>query len=335
MSDEVKEFLMYLAKHADSKRLFPFPDAYRVDPKVIDKALPAKLQPYTQNDENNLVNAIKTADDRAMKYIMDIPMEIAFHEHSIHPNILEYQFRYRVVKERLRDTIASNRWYLFHGTALGNWHSIIRNGICNMSQTSLMTNGAASGSGVYLTDNLQTALLYTSGSVKCVAIVEVFEDPKRYLKHGGVYVIANDKLIIPRYLYKIRGTVGHTGKDVLAYYKKQTDMMLARKSPSRRMMYEMKELSNLPLMVVLSISNQSISVAYDNIVFEILTQGFPFKRPIIRSVYKLDKKLKNFDEQMIYQHEWLPSVILATLFSSMQLEHANMTSEEIILNYDY
>ena len=39
--------------------------------------------------------------------------------------------------------------YVFHGSAIENWYSIIRNGIRNLSNTHMMTAGAAYGPGVY------------------------------------------------------------------------------------------------------------------------------------------------------------------------------------------
>lgn len=38
----------------------------------------------------------------------------------------------------------------FHGSAFGNWHSILRIGLKNFSNTELMSTGAAYGPGIYL-----------------------------------------------------------------------------------------------------------------------------------------------------------------------------------------
>jgi hypothetical protein len=38
----------------------------------------------------------------------------------------------------------------FHGSSIENWHSILRNGIKNMSGTAGQLNGAAYGNGVYI-----------------------------------------------------------------------------------------------------------------------------------------------------------------------------------------
>lgn len=338
--DTVESFLTYLAKHANPDRFFPFPDAYRVDPKTNDPALSERFQPYSQNDKSNVMNALVNiqADINAKlrEYIVNIPMQMAFHGTSIHPNIIEYQFKYDPIKERLRDNISSKRWYLFHGSSLSNWHSIIRNGIRNMSQTSLMSHGASIGNGVYLTNDLQTAAGYSDGRIKCVAVVELFEDPAKYQKNNsGVYVIPNDKLLIPRYLYKMKKIIMLKSTPVLDYYKKQKDASLSRKVPARRIMYEMKDIGAIPSLVVLSAGETNLVVVYKSVMIEILIQGFPYKQPIIRSVYELDKKLDKFDDQMIYLFDWLPSHNLSSVFMNMDLSGANMTNKEIILNYDY
>jgi hypothetical protein len=39
--------------------------------------------------------------------------------------------------------------FCWHGSAMENWYSILRNGLRNLSNTSLMTAGAAYGQGIY------------------------------------------------------------------------------------------------------------------------------------------------------------------------------------------
>jgi len=39
--------------------------------------------------------------------------------------------------------------FLFHGSALENWYSILRNGLRNLSNSHMMTAGAAYGQGIY------------------------------------------------------------------------------------------------------------------------------------------------------------------------------------------
>jgi len=84
----------------------------------------------------------------------------------------------------------------FHGSPLSKWYSILRNGLRNMSDTRLMTNGAVLGAGVYLAKNLQTAHHYCSGfagssygvqgqQIRVVAIVEYVNDPA--LQHHSLF----------------------------------------------------------------------------------------------------------------------------------------------------
>ena len=223
--ETVEEFLLFLAKKANPRRFFPFPERFRVDDSKRDEALPDCLQPYTVKDSVALQAALADPDDELKAHIMNIPVEMAFHGNDMHPKITEYQFKYNIVKERLRDNVTKERWYLYHGSNLGNWHSILRNGIRNMSRTSLMTAGAAYGSGIYLSDSLQFAMSYGGvGQTKCVAVVEIFVDPAQYMKGPNVFVIPDDSLLIPRYLYRVKGSIGNIETtSVLGYYKKQKD----------------------------------------------------------------------------------------------------------------
>lgn len=70
-------------------------------------------------------------------------------------------------------------------TAIGNWHSIFRNGLKNYSGTDKMSAGAAYGSGIYLASDANTSFGYMSAgagwdktlmgkssSVACIALCE-------------------------------------------------------------------------------------------------------------------------------------------------------------------
>lgn len=77
----------------------------------------------------------------------------------------------------------NNVKYRVHGSRYGCWHSIMKNGILNMSNTKYMTCGAAYGSGVYLSPNINVSLGYCSSykytrpslignNLTCMSIVE-------------------------------------------------------------------------------------------------------------------------------------------------------------------
>eukprot|EP00708_Paratrimastix_pyriformis_P002441 GAFH01001187.1.p2 GENE.GAFH01001187.1~~GAFH01001187.1.p2 ORF type:complete len:454 (-),score=210.44 GAFH01001187.1:491-1717(-) len=52
-------------------------------------------------------------------------------------------------------------FYAFHGSPFHNWHSIIRYGLKNFSNTKRMTCGAAYGPGIYLGKDMMTSMGYT------------------------------------------------------------------------------------------------------------------------------------------------------------------------------
>lgn len=59
----------------------------------------------------------------------------------------------------------------FHGSAFGNWHSILRIGLKNFSNTELMSTGAAYGPGIYLC-NISTKrdlFIYFFFFCKCIS----------------------------------------------------------------------------------------------------------------------------------------------------------------------
>ncbi len=114
---------------------------------------------------------------------------------------------------------------LVHGSALSNWHSILRTGLKNMSGTSGQVNGAAYGSGVYLAANSSVSFSYMryaqgwknsqfgNSNLACLSMVEVIDDVK---KPNPYYVIPNEDLLMTRYFffYAGSGTASVEGKSI-------------------------------------------------------------------------------------------------------------------------
>jgi ubiquitin-protein ligase len=95
----------------------------------------------------------------------------------------------------------SKSCYLFHGSGWHNWHSILRNGLKNCSQTALMTTGAAYGNGIYLSDDLNVSIHYGNSNKKvAVGVFEVIGEKTSYQRTTGIYVVADEKLLLQRYL---------------------------------------------------------------------------------------------------------------------------------------
>ena len=51
----------------------------------------------------------------------------------------------------------------FSGSAMENWHSILRKGLVNASGTKLQVHGAKYGSGIYLSPCADVAIIYSRG----------------------------------------------------------------------------------------------------------------------------------------------------------------------------
>lgn len=104
-------------------------------------------------------------------------------------------------KQTTRDS-----FYLFHGSGIENWYSIVANGIKNCSNTNLMICGAAYGSGVYLSNRLATSYSYgcskefATGGKFCIGVFEVLGKSSDYAKGGTIFVVEDPKELFLRYI---------------------------------------------------------------------------------------------------------------------------------------
>lgn len=405
--DELTKFLLSIAKQACPKKFYPFPEDFRTvpadqvdDAKEVNNNMPIApireniitenknkiksiLVPYAEKDyltvktildsiDFKLVKSGKLSEKQSklMKYIMDLPIKIKYHGINLHPDITEFEFKYEPVKERLLDDKYKKRWYLFHGSKSGNWHSILRNGIKNMSGTSFMGYGAALGAGVYLTSDIKICYHYGSSKASSyVAVVEILEDPTPYYKGDAVYVIPKDDILIPRYLYKIKKYPDFDAGTVLKYYKALKEKSIDNSIKlHKRINYDMEEMKSYVSILdtttegyILLVStnkrlnsnpnsnpngnlnSQSNIVIDTGIIVEITLNRFPYMAPIITLKYKLTPKYGKKDEtnnyfkpngMYIYKEmkDWTPYISLNTIFSELQnvLADYEMSDKEYI-----
>lgn len=90
--------------------------------------------------------------------------------------------------------------FLFHGSKGENWYSILR--IKNFSKTKYQSNGAANGSGVYLSDDINVSLIYTGNEYKIVGIYEVVGNKISYRARNVTkhFVVNDDSNLMLRYI---------------------------------------------------------------------------------------------------------------------------------------
>jgi len=109
--------------------------------------------------------------------------------------------------------------FAFHGSGIENWHSIMRKGLINASGTKFQVNGAAYGSGIYLSPSAATSFSYsrmnnygysasaTSGNNRflntqdlgCISICEVINSDIH--KSGDIWVQPHVEYVCTRFFF--------------------------------------------------------------------------------------------------------------------------------------
>jgi ubiquitin-protein ligase len=125
-------------------------------------------------------------------------------------SIVQYKVEHTALVE---DRFQSGKTiYLYHGSRAENWYSIMSNGIKTGSKNKYFLNGAAYGQGIYLSNDINLSLGYSSGAVNgysrvvsaedkimILAIFQVIDNPK-WQKTDNIFVVDDEDALILRYL---------------------------------------------------------------------------------------------------------------------------------------
>ena len=164
-------------------------------------------------------------------------------------DVQQFKIRYTTdIEEAFNAKITNSHCFLFHGSGEQNWHSILRNGLKNCSGTKLQSNGAAYGSGIYLSDNYITSIGYSKGSMCVIGVCQVVGDKSKYKKTSNIYV-ANENNLILRYLFvgkyttmsRVNGNIFNTKFGTIVAETKSREKVMTSRGNNRLM----KELSEL------------------------------------------------------------------------------------------
>ncbi len=282
-----------------SKKKRSLPRLYGTDAPQTQR-LGSSFLPYTEEEYDRMKADLAQLEKhpekfpRLLKYITSLELDMSEHgKNTIHPSITEYEFRYSALTERIRNIQYPKRWYLFHGSPLGNWHSILRNGLKNMSNTAYMSSGAASGSGVYLSDDIRVSYGYggLGSKISCVAVIEILEDPETYkVRVSSHFVVPKDEILVARYLYKVAGSPNFDGKEVLQYYKKITEGRIKHTEAKKRLITEEETLTKNNIEVI-SKEGFVWTIIYEQMLFKLYLHSFPFQPVVIQPAYKLEKNV--------------------------------------------
>jgi hypothetical protein len=109
-----------------------------------------------------------------------------------------------------------NSFFAWHGSAAGNWHCIVREGLKNYSGTNLMSTGQVYGPGIYFALNISGSLCYTGSpqpgwrngdhippfGCTVVALCEIVDDPHVVTYHPNMIVTVQDEsCVATRFLF--------------------------------------------------------------------------------------------------------------------------------------
>lgn len=307
------EFLTLLASNADRNRFIPFPKEYIKNPEVL-----------SQNDQNIFDAYVPTEDEfkafqydlkhnfqRVQPFIQDIKFELVEHK-PCHASIkYDYEFKYTPLFERQTDINHRRRFFLFHGSKIQNWYSILKNGIKNMSNSKFMSVGAVYGAGVYLTNDISTAYHYGSCSFKindqsitvsCVAVVEVLTDPEQFMKTPGIYVIPDDSLLIARSLWVVNKP-NMDINELLTYYQNLAMSRLSKQiPPAKRLAAEIKKLEEAKYSIMEYAPTWISVLNPEQKLYKITLDDFPYYSPLITT-----------DDKSYIIDDWIPSMSIVSV----------------------
>jgi len=168
--------------------------------KFIMKSNQTSMKPvglFTMLDFNKFMQYQYSASDKRAKNLERQVEEFRQFEVSHHAEI-EDAFR--------QESKQFGTIFLYHGSSIENWYSIMRNGLKITSGTQLMTTGAAYGHGIYLSSDINISIGYARGDYPTFGVYEVINDRARYHQAGVIFVAKDEKMMILRYLFVLPST---------------------------------------------------------------------------------------------------------------------------------
>jgi ubiquitin-protein ligase len=204
-------------------------------------------------------------------------------------NLEQFEILNNPEQEQAFKKQGSSTCYLFHGSRMENWYSIIKNGIKNCSGSKLQVNGAAYGSGVYLSDNISTSMHYSNG---IIGVFELAGNKETYKKTTGIYVVSNDKKLILRYFICYNNTNrNQISAEINKYFGKtifeEKSKMQTRsiKLANKRLNKEYSQILNMKSNDKLSLISQD-----DQYTWKVLLVDFDKDSKIVKELKKNNKE---------------------------------------------
>ena len=360
-------------------------DEYEMVKSIFESVNINDVCAQISDTDTKLIEKFKTITKQPIKVYYLLRFLILSNRTTIETNLLEFSYKinnYQIAIHKVKyDHTTEEKFgysedinYLYHGSPDYNWHSILRAGLKNCSNTKLMANAAACGKGIYLSDRLNVSASYIKGGTM-LAIVELLESPNKWLKRSGYFVVEDESKILVRYLMTIPKPLRYNGEAILSlgkYIKIFLNSEIETKhqhetiSQNKRNLRLKSEIASLILIhETLGTIRQNISIKYNDYLIikyphkfkheksQIRLQSnqsttlikiiidfprqYPFKSPIFRIIYPQVKHPQITNTGLFYDTNLFGNSWkpATKLIELIKQFHETIKSSEIISLYDY
>lgn len=167
-------------------------------------------------------------------------------------DVVCYNVRHEPILETKFDNSAK-LCYLFHGSSLGNWYAILRNGLKNCSGTELMAHGQAYGSGIYLSNSASLSFgyggdKYTKITVSVVGVLQVIGNTL-INNNNNVFVEPTESNLLLKYILLIKNN--SKCKEISNYFTKElptlreNSLKLVANVVTKRLIHDSKKICQM------------------------------------------------------------------------------------------
>ncbi len=273
--------------------------------------------------------------------------------------------------DMIDNTSKEDTIYLYHGSLMSNWFSIIHNGLQIFSNTKRMKNGSAYGSGIYLS-NLTSmsrgySINYGEGDKNdCVMGVFEVENYKKYIKTANIYVVNNVNDIKLKYIFNLSNISEKCISEIGLYFTKSKKKIESSvnnylgKMKNKRLLMEygkimknnnnreftVDETENLEKWTVKlinidegsNLSKDMKKLDIDCIELEVKFEAYPIKPPVVRIIKPSFVPMTGHITQggaicfeLLTNQGWTPAILMENLLIHIKA----IISEDGRLNAKY
>lgn len=258
-----------------------------------------------------------------------------FNSFSTQNSIFDTPTLFDINYDYTTETNFSQPYFLFHGSHVSNWYSILRNGLKNYSNSKLMQNGKAYGDGIYLSDSIAFSQSYSlklsdsnaflkDYSLKLnninnciiIGICKIKNESSNYKKNTNIFVVNNENELILKHLLLIpNNTTNVKIEKIQNYYLNILPTVYSSNINSniiinnKRWYNELAKLNKKYNNIIFNNYDtyNNVNIVYNNININILLREYPIYPPIIYINNIKYSNCDNFIDNFYFDNNILPS----------------------------